>query len=130
MHYSERVPLDTFQKVAPDSAHPMLKRIHSAQQHSLSQEASHILQCSEPIKFFEAVFRPYKFNSNSSTDADIQEAIKQIEMERTYIRRRYTIYHTSKHIQPVIVYNSSLQCYTSQTITKYQQHSTQHNAFK
>ena len=61
----ERVPLDTFQKVAPAIPEPIIP-LHQnppAQQHSLSQEASHILQCSEPIKFFEAVFRPYKFNS-------------------------------------------------------------------
>ena len=61
----ERVPLDTFQKVAPAIPEPIIP-LHQnppAQQHSLSQEASHLLQCSEPIKFFEAVFRPYEFNS-------------------------------------------------------------------
>ena len=61
----ERVPLDTFQKVAPAIPEPIIP-LHQnppAQQHSLSQEASHLLQCSESIKFFEAVFRPYEFNS-------------------------------------------------------------------
>ena len=61
----ERVPLETFQKVAPAIPEPIIP-LHQnppTQQHSLSQEASHLLQCSEPNKFFEAVFRPYEFNS-------------------------------------------------------------------
>ena len=62
----DRVPLDKFQKVLPAIPEPItpLHQNPPAQQHSLSQQASHLLHCSEPIKFFEAVFRPsYEFNS-------------------------------------------------------------------
>ena len=103
----ERVPLDTFQKVAPAIPEPIIP-LHQnppAQQHSLSQEASHLLQCSEPIKFFEAVFRPYEFNSIHQ-QMRIFRRIKQTEMERTYIRRS-SLLHWAPHVDLASTYAQS-----------------------
>ncbi|KAI6660748.1 PiggyBac transposable element-derived protein 4-like [Oopsacas minuta] len=33
------------------------------QQHSLSEEVIYLLDCNEPIQYFEAIFRPYEFRS-------------------------------------------------------------------
>ena len=33
------------------------------QQHSLSERGSYLLQCTEPIQFFEAIYRPYEITS-------------------------------------------------------------------
>ena len=60
----DRIPVDKFQKVPLAIPEP-IEPLHTSpppQQHSLSPQASHLLQCFEPIDFFDAIFRPYEFN--------------------------------------------------------------------
>ena len=61
----QRFPVSKFEKVPPALPQPIIPLHHNPpqQQHSLSHQAGHLLHSSEPIKFFEAMIRPYKFNS-------------------------------------------------------------------
>ena len=65
--YREVLPfyVSKFEKVPPAIPQPIIPLHHNPpqQQHSLSQQAGHLLHSSEPIQFFEAIFRPYEFNS-------------------------------------------------------------------
>ena len=61
----DKVPTDKFLRV-PSAIPASIIPVHlnpPALQYSLSQQASHLLHCSQPIKLFEAAFRPYEINS-------------------------------------------------------------------
>ena len=58
-----RKPDSKFAKVPlaiEEPTHP-LHTTPPAQQHSLSEQGKHLLECNEPIQFFEAVYRAYEF---------------------------------------------------------------------
>ena len=76
-----RIP--EYQRVPPAILEPT-QQLHPtppAQQHSISEQGIHLLNCDDPIKFFDAIFRPNEF--------------------RTYIRlsctgsKKFFIYHHS-----------------------------------
>ena len=62
---NQRVTVSKFEKVPPAIPQPIIPLHHNPpqQQHSHSQLAGNLLRSSEPIKFFEAIFRPYEFIS-------------------------------------------------------------------
>ena len=58
-----RIP--EYQKFPPAILEPT-QQLHPtppAQQHSISEQGTHLLDCDDPIKFFDAIFRPYEFRT-------------------------------------------------------------------
>ena len=126
--------ISEYQKVPPAILEPT-QQLHPTppgQQHFISEQGIHLLDCDDPIKFFDAIFPPYEFRTilhqtklhrkqrkfdkspyewKEPTYEEIRALLALSYghplfncpiVAATSLTRRYSIYHTSNSIPPVI----------------------------
>ena len=143
-----RIP--EYQKVPPAILEPT-QQLHPTppgQQHSISEQGIHLLDCDDPIKFFDAIFRPYEFRTilhqtnctgfkrnliyhhESRRSHRMKRSVASLALSyghplfncpivaATSQIRRYSTDHTSNSIPPVIDLKNYSRSCTSQAMRK------------